>query len=123
MYIHSNYDVVAKKQLVGVLPRVGVLHHFTLRISTNFLKPMFRPNYVSSEEPRKYKWLLTMMFVQETNVAMVRPILKPHKQFAVPMARPDRSTSQLAVVVRDTINKTEAQYAAMIKFMEVSSTV
>ena len=30
MYIHSNYDVVAKKQLVGVLPRVGVLHHFIL---------------------------------------------------------------------------------------------
>ena len=29
MYIHSNYDVVAKKQLVGELPRVGVLHHFT----------------------------------------------------------------------------------------------
>ena len=30
MYIHSNYDVLARKQLVGVLPRVGVLHHFTL---------------------------------------------------------------------------------------------
>ena len=32
MYIHSNYDVAAKKQLVGVLPRVGVLHHFTLML-------------------------------------------------------------------------------------------
>ena len=30
-YIHSNYEVVAKKQLV--LPRVGVLHHFTLKQS------------------------------------------------------------------------------------------
>ena len=30
MYILSHYDVVAKKQLVGVLPRVGVLHHLTL---------------------------------------------------------------------------------------------
>ena len=30
MYAHNNNDVVAKKQLEGVLPRVGVLHHFTL---------------------------------------------------------------------------------------------
>ena len=38
MYIHSHYDVVAKKQLVGVLPRVSVLHHFTRSLKINKFK-------------------------------------------------------------------------------------
>ena len=55
MDIHSNYDAVAKKQLVGILPRRGVLHHFTQVVTIgvarifNWGKLKFKKSYPTAE--------------------------------------------------------------------------
>ena len=45
--IFCNYDVVAKLQLVGVLSRVSVLHHFTLITGTESDENVVSHKYVA----------------------------------------------------------------------------